>query len=140
MRAILLISAFLLTTSVMNAQFGYKNKMEASNGIEISYKVVHEKYFDKESPAQIRLKLKNTNEYPVNLKFEIEYSTDLTKKYKSGDVEICIPAKTARTGKMNGLVFELNTSDTGIFSSDNAEWEFIRFDVEQIEDCKLITK
>lgn len=128
----------ILISSALSAQFGYKNKLEQINGIEISYKVVNEKLFDKESPAQIRLKLKNTNEYPVNVKFKIEYSIGFTTSYNSGGVEICIPSKTARTGKMNGLVFELKTNDKNIFLSEDADWEFEKFEVEQIEDCKIL--
>ncbi len=140
MKGLFLISAILLTCFVANAQFGYKDKLESKDGIEIGYKIVHTKHFDKESPAQLRLKLKNTNEYPVNLKFEIEYTTGMTKRYSSGGVEICFPSKTARTGKMHGLVFELNTTDVQIFSTDNAEWEFSIFDVVQIEECKQSSK
>jgi hypothetical protein len=136
MKSSLLILGLSILSFVANAQFGYKDTLPVNSGIEISYKVVNSKLFDKNSPAQIRLKLKNTNEYAVNVKFEIEYSVDLTKSYSSGGLEICIPVKTARTGKMSGLVFELNTTDKEIFEAENAEWEFLRFDVEQIENCE----
>ncbi|MCK9254515.1 MAG: hypothetical protein GX793_02985 [Bacteroidales bacterium] len=122
------------------AQFNYKNKLENKNGIEISYKIVHSKFFNKESPAQIRLKFKNTNDYPANIKFEIEYSTGFTHRYKSEIIEICIPAKSTKAGKPSGLVFELKTNDINIFNNEDSEWEFTRFDVEKTETCKPLNK
>jgi hypothetical protein len=138
MRKVLL---FLITTLISISafsQFGYKYQMETVDGIEIKYKVVHSKFFDKSSPLELRLKLKNTNDYDVNLDFEIQYSIDLTKKYKSGSVNICIPRKSARTGKMHGLMFEIIGDDPKLFESDDADWEFIQFEIEQTEDCDVI--
>jgi len=129
-----IILSLISTISICSfAQFGYKNKLESVNGIEISYKIVHEKYFDKESPVQLRLKLKNTNNFNVNVNFEIQYQLDFTKKLNSGEVIIEIPRKSAKTGKMHELVFEINSNDPNIFKSEDAEWEFINFDVEEIE-------
>lgn len=127
----------LVVCSTVFAQFGYKHKLEPVNGVEISYKIVHAKHFDKESPAQLRIKLKNTNSYDVSIKLSIEYSTDFTKKYSSGGVETCIAAGSSKAGTISGLAFELNTNDIKIFDSENAEWEFSLFNVEQIDDCKV---
>ncbi len=138
MKHILFLAIFTAICTSIFAQFGYKNKLETIDGIEKSYKVVHEKFFDKDSPAQLRLKLKNTNEYDVNINFEIEYSVGLTKRYKSEHVEICIPNKLARTGKMHGLVFEIKSNDIKVFESDDADWNFIIFEVEQSEDCSVL--
>ncbi len=116
------------------AQFGYKYELKSIEGIEIKYKIVHEKFFDKDSPVQLRLKLKNTNEHDVNVNFEIEYQFDLTKKYKSGNIEIEIPAKAARTGKWHGLVFEIKSNNKEIFDNENAEWEFVIFEVKKMRE------
>jgi hypothetical protein len=138
MKKIILFTLSLIVCSAAFAQFGYKHKLDTVNGVEISYKIVHAKHFDKESSAQLRIKLKNLNSHDVNVKFSIEYSIDFTKKYNSGGVEICIAAGTSKAGTISGLAFELNTNDIKIFEGENAEWEFIRFDVEQIDDCKVL--
>lgn len=137
MKTLASIILFSIISTASFAQFGYKNKLEPVNGVERSYKIVHEKHSDKSSPAQIRLKLKNTNDFDVNIKLEIEYRTGLTERFNSGSIEICIQKKSTKAGKISGLVFELKTNDIEIFNGENAEWEFTHFDVEQIEDCKV---
>ncbi|MDD2387871.1 MAG: hypothetical protein PHP52_13930 [Bacteroidales bacterium] len=133
MKKYFLILVLIITSIAANAQFGYKNSLEPIDGVEIKYKVVNEKMFDKSSPAQLRFKFKNTNEYDIKLSFEVEYQIDFTKKYQSGNIEIEIPEKSAKTGKMHGMVFEIKSNDKNIFESDNAEWIFTKFAVEKIE-------
>ncbi len=127
---------FILNYSNSFAQFNYNNKLETNNGIEISYKVVHANFFDKESPAQLRIKFKNTNQFFAIIKFQIEYSTGMQNRYKSENLEICIPSKGTKAGKPSGLVFELKTNDINIFNSQEAEWEFTQFEVKEIDNCK----
>ncbi len=133
MRKLIFICLVLGLPVISFAQFDYKNKIEPIDGVEIRYKIAHQNAFDKESPVQIRFKFKNTNDYDVKINFELEYQFDLIKRYNSGEIEIEIPRKTAKTGKMHGLVFEINTNDPNIFEKENAEWEFIKFDVQKIE-------
>lgn len=133
MKYVIAIFSLLIISITALAQFGYKNSLETIEGVEIKYKVVHEKFFDKESPVQLRLKLKNTNDYLINLNFEIEYQSDFTKKYQSGEISLEIPRKSAKTGKMHGLVFEINSTDKNVFNSDDAEWIFTNFEVKKIE-------
>ena len=136
MKYVLAIFSLIIISTGVFAQFGYKNSLETKEGIEIKYKVVHEKFFDNESPVQLRLKLKNTNDYSVNLNFEIEYQIDFTKKYQSGEITLEIPRKSAKTGKMHGLVFEINSTDKNVFDSDDAEWIFTIFEVERLKELE----
>jgi len=136
MKKYFLVLILIITSFAVQAQFGYKNSLESIDGIEIKYKVVNEKMFDKSSPAQLRLKLKNTNDYDIKLNFEIEYQIDFTKKYQSGNIEIDIPRKSAKTGKMHGLVFEIKSNNKNIFNSDDKEWIFTTFEVKKIEELK----
>jgi len=129
-RTLIFITGLIISMSVFS-QFGYKYKLDPIDGVEISYKIVHEKLFDKESPVQLRFKFKNTNEDDVKILFEIEYQFDLTKRYNSGEIEIDIPRKSAKTGKIHGLVFEIESNDTKVFESENANWEFIIFEVSK---------
>lgn len=136
MKKTLFLTILLFSGILANAQCGYKNQLETKNGINVNYKVVHEKHFEKDSPAQLRLKLKNTNDYPVLIRFKIEYSTGYTTSYTSEGIEVCIPKKSAKAGKLHGLVFELKTNDIEIFSKEDAEWVFTMFEVTQTENCK----
>jgi hypothetical protein len=131
---ILIIFALFYNTS--NGQLFYKNKLEPRDGIEIKYKVRHVKMFDKNSPVMLCLKLTNTNDSDVNLKFEVEYSTGFTTKYKSGEVDICIPKNMTRRGKARGLAFELNSTDKNILASEDIEWEFTTLKIDKIEKCE----
>ncbi|MDD3740381.1 MAG: hypothetical protein PHH30_04000 [Bacteroidales bacterium] len=136
MKKSLLLSILLILGILTNAQCAYKNQLETKNGVNVYYKVVHEKHFKKDSPAQLRLKFKNTNDYPVIIRFKIEYSTGYTTRYTSEGIEVCIPKKSVKAGKLHGLVFELKTNDIEIFSKEDAEWEFSMFEVTQTENCK----
>ena len=63
-----IISAVFIFVGISGfSQFGYKNQLDAVTGIEIKYKLVHAKTFDKESPVELRLKLKNTNDFNANV-------------------------------------------------------------------------
>ncbi len=128
---------FFLTSLILAissfGQFGYKYKLEPVNGVEISYKIVHANFFDKSSPVQLRLKLKNTTDFDVNISFKIEYQFDLTKTFQSENLLIEIPRKSAKTGKFHGLIFEIDSDDPKVFDSDNADWEFIEFKVNKAD-------
>ncbi|HOZ31038.1 MAG TPA: hypothetical protein PLL66_08990 [Bacteroidales bacterium] len=140
MKKLLCLSVFIITAIITYGQFGYKDHIEKIDGIDIGYKVVHEKHFDKDSPAQIRLKIKNNLAYSVTIRFKIEYSTGFTTSYTSEGIEVCIPNGSAKFGKMHGLVFELKTNDIEIFSKEDAEWEFSMFEATQTENCKSDNK
>lgn len=134
-RKIFLISIITLFCNVVFAQYVYKNELPTVNGIEIKYKVIHSKLFDKTSPVQLRIKLKNTNDFDASINLQVEYSTGFTQKFRSENFDICIPKNSVRKGKVNGLVFELNSSDKDIFLSEDTEWEFVKFEVEQVDVC-----
>ncbi|MDR2010505.1 MAG: hypothetical protein LBQ22_08480 [Bacteroidales bacterium] len=129
----LLIILILLSFNGVFAQIGYKYQLSSQDGIDVKYKIVQSK---KESPVQLCLRLKNNNEYDVNLKLNLEYSTGFTTKYQSGELEVCIPKKYVKKGKSSGLAFELNSSDKELFSSGKADLELIKFEIEQIETCR----
>ena len=58
-----------------NAQFGYKKHSE-KDGITVFYKWKHSKIFNKNSPLELNLKIKNTNDYTVNSKISVLYYID----------------------------------------------------------------
>lgn len=140
MKKIFVTLVLIIISFYSFSQLFYKNELKAVDGIEIKYKFANSSFFDKSSPLNLRFKLKNTNDFPVKIQMELVYYLNIVDMYKSGVIELCIPAKTARTGKMHGLNFEVKTDTKEDFDSDANSWEIETFIVEQTEDCKLFSK
>lgn len=135
----LLVISVLLSIGIDSySQLFYKNELPTEDGIEINYRFARAKFFDRNSPQTLRLKLKNTKDYDALVKFELVYTLNIVDRYESGPVEICIPANRRRKGKLHGLIFEVLVDDVADFDSDKNLWELEGFTVEQVEDCKLI--
>ncbi len=137
MKKTFLIICFAFIASIGYAQLFYKNQLETIEGVEIKYRFAKPSFFNKDQPLSLRFKLKNTNDHHVTVSFEVVYYLNIIEKFESGLVEICIPRKTARTGRMHGLSFEMDIEGPEIFEEDGNNWELESFDVKKIEDCKL---
>ncbi len=135
-KKIFLIIVFFAISHFTFAQLLYKNELKTVEGVEIKYRFANTNFFDKSSPQSLRLKLKNTNDYDVSVRFEIVYILELTNKYSSGSILVCIPKKSAKTGKMHGLYFEVLVDKIEDFDKEENWWEFETFEVEKIESCK----
>ncbi len=124
---------FILTVFVFNtkanAQYGY-TEYQTIDGVEISYKWSHAKFRDKDSPKQLRLKIKNTTEQKVTVNFEVTYTLRGKTEFKSGELEAEIKPGKSISGKLNGFYFETpsNISNEDL-ESDDFEWSFLYFDV-----------
>lgn len=141
MKRVFLISILIASTTAFFAQRGFVSYIEPSfKNIDIRYKITNHNFFDKSSPAIIVLKLKNNNEFDVNVDIQIEYQFGIKSRYKSEKVTVCIPARRIIGGRMHGLSFELKTSDTKIFDNEENEWFFSVFEVEQIDKCTVNRK
>jgi len=124
--------AFFYNTA--NAQFGYKNEYEAIDGVEISYKWSQSKWWKKSSPKQLRFKMENTNDYKVNIKFELVYLLDHVVKFQSGTLEAEIKAGKALSGKLNGFYFESPEISNKQLESEKFDWEFLFFEVTPLKE------
>ncbi|MDA3911083.1 MAG: hypothetical protein PF448_06985 [Bacteroidales bacterium] len=131
---ILFVLAVCLFSSAANAQFGYKNEHETIDGVEISYKWSQSKWWKKSSPKQLRFKMKNTNDYKVNVKFELVYLLDHVVKFKSGALEAEIKAGKALSGKLNGFYFESPAISNKQLESEQFDWEFLFFEVIPLKE------
>ncbi|HOK37764.1 MAG TPA: hypothetical protein P5538_02420 [Bacteroidales bacterium] len=141
MKRFFLISILLWYTIAIFAQRGFVSYIEPSfKNIDVKYKITNQNFFDKSSPVVIILKLKNNNEFDVQVDIQIEYQFGIKSRYKSEKVSVCIPAGRIVGGRMHGLSFELKTSDTKIFNNEENEWFFSVFDVEQIDKCTVNRK
>jgi hypothetical protein len=137
MKKLFLIICLSFIASLTYSQIFYKNQLETIEGVEIKYRFAKPSFFNKDNPLSLRFKLKNTNDHHVTVSFEVVYYLNIVDKFESGLIEICIPRKSARTGRMHGLSFEMNINNPDIFEEDGNNWELETFDVKKIEDCKL---
>ena len=129
----------LFVSSPIFSQFGYKQKLDsAKNGIEISYKVVRSKKFDKNSPLELRFKFKNTNDFDLSVHFKIEYRKGFTERKTSSPYALCLKKHQSKYGRVHGLAFEIDSKNIKVFENDEMEWEFINFYVIPIDfKCKV---
>ncbi len=124
---VFIVLAFFSSTA--NAQFGYKNEYETIDSVEISYKWAQSKWWKKSAPKQLRFKMKNTNDYKVNVKFELVYLLNHVVKFQSGELEAEIKSGKALSGKLNGFYFESPNIPNKELESKYFDWEFLFFEV-----------
>lgn len=128
--ALLAFVAFMFSSLIADAQFGYKDEYKTIDGVEVSYKWAKSQWWKKGSPKQLRFKMKNTNETNVKVKFELVYMLNHVVKFKSGELEAEIKAGKALSGKLNGFYFESPEIPNKDLESEHFEWEFLYYDVE----------
>ncbi|MEA3449302.1 MAG: hypothetical protein U9Q98_12775 [Bacteroidota bacterium] len=137
LRIALLFTLAMLFVSQSHAQFGYKHTYDTIDGVAISYKWSHAKWWNKSSPLQLRFKIKNTNDYPVKISFELVYMLDYVVKFKSGDMERTLKSGRTISGKLNGYYFESENLTNEEIESDIFTWDFLHFDVAKIDESQL---
>lgn len=130
----------LIFAGSLMAQWGYRSEYKSIDGVVIMYKYAHEKHFDKSSPLNLRLKIKNNNDYPVEVSFRIIMERGFTNIKKSEQVDICIPKRMARTGKLHGLNFETGVDDIQLFEKNEIEWYMEPLVIEKTDKCIKIEK
>ncbi len=134
LRIVLLLIICVSFTKQSAAQFGYKNVYDTIDGVSVSYKWSHSKWWNKSSPLQLRFKIKNTNEYPVKIDFELVYMLDYIVKFKSGEMEKKLNAGRTISGKLNGFYFESENLTNEEMESEDFSWDFLHFDVTKTDE------
>jgi len=132
MRKILIV-LFLFSFAKINAQITLLNKETKSiDGIQIIHKWKHSKCFNKKSPMQLNVQLKNTNDYAVKVGVVVSYYMSGLLKEQSDTVFNCIlPQKTAK-GSKKKLNFSL-----GSFSNEDLNKPDFSFEIKLTEVVKM---
>jgi hypothetical protein len=130
-----LILAFSAGIHEADAQRGYIDHSTVE-GVEIQYRWANSKFFDKSSPLELRLKIKNTNSYPVNVIYDIEFYMGAILKETSEETELCINPKLAKTGRINGMFYRSNSLRNSDIESDEFSWEITNLEIERTESCR----
>jgi hypothetical protein len=106
------------------------------NGVAIQYRWANTKFFDKSSPLELRLKIKNNNDYPVSVSYDIEFFMGPVLKETSDVTELCINPKLAKTGRLNGMYYRSTTLGTRDIESKEFNWEITNLEIERTESCR----
>lgn len=112
----------------------YQQKM-IEEGVEVDYKWSHTKLFNKNSPLELRLRFKNTNEHAVKVVFSVDFYMNLKLTESSEDVELCILPGKWKTGRTNGVYFQPDNLTNKQIRSDDFHWEINEITVEVTETC-----
>lgn len=129
----LMLFAFSGTTSLAQ-DTPYLQKM-TEEGVEIDYKWSHTRLFNKNSPLELRLRIKNTNEHAVKIVFSVDFYMKLKLTESSEDVELCILPGKWKTGRTNGVYFQPANLTNKQIRSDDFHWEINEITVEVTESC-----
>ncbi len=85
---------------------------------------------------QLLLMLENTNDYPVNVNFEVALHLDHVVKSKTGTIKKCIKPKKKVKGKTKGLAFIIEDITMEDVSKGKVELQFTEIEVKKTSKCK----
>jgi hypothetical protein len=140
MRSIITASVFTICFF-----FGFTNDAQSQrrfvdhstvDGVDIQYRWANSKWLDKNSPLELRLKIKNNNSYPVRVSYEIEFYMGPMMEESSDLTELCINPKLARTGRINGMYYRSARLSNSQIESEDFTWEINDLTIEEVESCR----
>ena len=93
------------------------------DSLKISGKWVHAKFFDDNSPLELRLKIENNSKTTQVFEYEILLYLNLMLREKTEKNQLSIKAGKVLQGKINGVRFLPSTLTNEDINSDNFSWE-----------------
>lgn len=113
-----------------------KENPKITEGIEISHKWKHTKCFNKKSPLQLNVIVKNSNNYNVKLSLKVSYYKSGILQEESDTVTNCIkPLQTIKGGK-KGLNFSAGSFTNEDINSPDFSYEIIPLEIIKMRSCK----
>lgn len=106
------------------------------DGVEIQYRWANSKWLDRNSPLELRLKIKNNNDYPVEVSYVIEFFMGPMHEESSDVTELCINPKLAKTGRINGMYYQSSSLSNQQLESDEFSWEIEDLEIVEVESCR----
>ncbi|HBX53673.1 MAG: hypothetical protein A2275_08500 [Bacteroidetes bacterium RIFOXYA12_FULL_35_11] len=85
---------------------------------------------------QLMLMIENTNDYPINVNFELAMHVDHVVKSKTGIIKKCIKPKKKIKGKAKGLAFIIDEISMDDVSNGKVELQFTEIEVKKTSKCK----
>ncbi len=117
MNKYILVIFFGLVACFASAQGKYELK-ETVDGVEFYYKWSRSSFFKKSSPPQLRVKIKNSNSYPVQYTFGLDLFVNGKTKGEVLPETFSIGANRTKAGKTNGHYYEFEVTWEEIKSPD----------------------
>ncbi len=118
--------------------FGQRRYVDHSTeeGVSIQYRWANSKWLDRSSPLELRLKIKNNNDYPVEISYVIDFYMGPLHEESSDVTELCINPKLAKTGRINGMYYQSSRLSNQQLESDAFSWEIRDLEIERVESCR----
>jgi hypothetical protein len=135
MFALVFLFAFFLGPRETSGQRRYVDHSTV-DGVDFQYRWANSKASDKNSPLELRLKIKNNNDYPVNVIYDIEFFMGPVLKETSDLTELCINPKLAKTGRINGMYYRSGILRNRDIESKEFRWEITNLEIERTESCR----
>ena len=131
------ITLFVLS-AVPHEAYAQRRYVEHSvvEGVSIEYRWANSKWLDRNSPLELRLKIKNNNDYPVEVSYEIEFYMGPLLEESSDLTELCISPKLAKTGRINGMYYQSDRLSNEQLESDEFIWEISDLEIKKVESCR----
>ena len=126
---------FMGTSQDVTAQRRYVDHT-TKDGVTFQYRWVNSKWLDKNSPLELRLKIKNDNDYPVSVSYGVEFYMGPVMEESSEITELCINRKLAKTGRLNGMYYQSAKLNNEQLQSKDFYWEISDLEIEKVESCR----
>ena len=105
-------------------------------GVSIQYRWAHSNWLDRSSPLELRLKIKNNNDYPIEISYVIDFYMGPVHEESSDVTELCINPKLAKTGRINGMYYQSSRLSNQQLESDAFIWEIRDLEIDRVESCR----
>ncbi len=129
------LGIFFFASNVNDAQAQRYQEFKTEDGVEFSYRWSRSSFFDRSSPLELRLKVQNTNDYPVEVSFQVDFYMGPVVKESSQTTELCIRPKLAKTGRLNGVYYRSSVLSNEEIESDDFEWLIEDLEIKKVEGC-----
>lgn len=132
MKKILFVILIISIGNVYAQKKVTNNETKNIEGIQVEHKWKHSKCFNKKSPMQLNVLLKNTNDYAVKVGVVVSYYTSGLLKEQSDTVYNCILPKKIAKGSKKKLNFSL-----GGFSNEDLNKPEFSYEIKLAEVVKM---
>ncbi len=135
---ITVFALLLIFAGTSHVAFGQRRYVDHSTeeGVSIQYRWANSKWLDRSSPLELRLKIKNNNDYPVEISYVIDFYMGPVHEESSDVTELCINPKLAKTGRINGMYYQSSRLSNQQLESDAFSWEIRDLEIDRVESCR----
>ncbi len=141
MKQFIATTGFILLLIILgtgNDAHGQRRYVDHSTveGVEIQYRWTNSRWLNSSSPLELRLKIKNTNDYPIEISYVIDFYMGPLLEESSDLTTLCINPRLAKTGRLNGVYYRSSRLSNEQLESDEFEWEIRDLEIERVESCR----